>query len=107
MAAPVDSQRRFSIESHPHHERLLHILSFRALQHRMVDLLRDIEQARSAVINAAAELGSEAILAHRVGIVRVLSRPCVALRLLIRASTSVFARYSPETPANTDLPCQT
>ncbi|MEW9579991.1 acyl-CoA dehydrogenase family protein [Paraburkholderia sp. DGU8] len=33
--------------------------SFQALQHRMADLLLDIEQARSAVINAAAALGAE------------------------------------------------
>ena len=31
--------------------------SFQALQHRMADLLLEIEQARSAVINAAAALG--------------------------------------------------
>jgi len=34
--------------------------SFQALQHRMADLAIDIEQARSAVINAAAALDSEA-----------------------------------------------
>ncbi|MGF6772680.1 alkylation response protein AidB-like acyl-CoA dehydrogenase [Paraburkholderia sp. GAS199] len=33
--------------------------SFQALQHRMADLLLEIEQARSAVINAAAALGGE------------------------------------------------
>jgi alkylation response protein AidB-like acyl-CoA dehydrogenase len=33
--------------------------SFQALQHRMADLLLEIEQARSAVINAAAALDSE------------------------------------------------
>ena len=33
--------------------------SFQALQHRMADLLLDIEQARSAVINAAAALEGE------------------------------------------------
>ena len=33
--------------------------SFQALQHRMADLLLEIEQARSAVINAAAALGAE------------------------------------------------
>ncbi|WP_233831102.1 acyl-CoA dehydrogenase family protein [Paraburkholderia sp. ZP32-5] len=33
--------------------------SFQALQHRMADLLLDIEQARSAVINAAAALDGE------------------------------------------------
>ncbi|PRY04075.1 acyl-CoA dehydrogenase family protein [Paraburkholderia sp. BL25I1N1] len=32
--------------------------SFQALQHRMADLLLDIEQARSAVINAAAAFGA-------------------------------------------------
>ncbi|REE17872.1 hypothetical protein B0G71_0845 [Paraburkholderia sp. BL27I4N3] len=33
--------------------------SFQALQHRMADLLLEIEQSRSAVINAAAALGAE------------------------------------------------
>ncbi|MFL6684925.1 acyl-CoA dehydrogenase family protein [Paraburkholderia graminis] len=33
--------------------------SFQALQHRMADMLLEIEQARSAVINAAAALGAE------------------------------------------------
>ncbi|MFM0238007.1 acyl-CoA dehydrogenase family protein [Paraburkholderia phytofirmans] len=33
--------------------------SFQALQHRIADLLLEIEQARSAVINAAAALGAE------------------------------------------------
>lgn len=33
--------------------------SFQALQHRMADLLLEIEQGRSAVINAAAALGGE------------------------------------------------
>jgi alkylation response protein AidB-like acyl-CoA dehydrogenase len=33
--------------------------SFQALQHRMADLLLEIEQARSAVINAAAVLGAD------------------------------------------------
>jgi len=33
--------------------------SFQALQHRMADLLLEIEQARSAVINAAAALGAD------------------------------------------------
>ncbi|HWT37149.1 MAG TPA: acyl-CoA dehydrogenase family protein, partial [Paraburkholderia sp.] len=32
--------------------------SFQALQHRMAELLLEIEQARSAVINAAAALGA-------------------------------------------------
>ncbi|SDQ69623.1 hypothetical protein SAMN05443245_2388 [Paraburkholderia fungorum] len=33
--------------------------SFQALQHRMADMLLEIEQARSSVINAAAALGAE------------------------------------------------
>lgn len=33
--------------------------SFQALQHRMADLLLEVEQSRSAVINAAAAMGSE------------------------------------------------
>jgi alkylation response protein AidB-like acyl-CoA dehydrogenase len=33
--------------------------SFQALQHRMADMLLEIEQARSAVINAAAALGAQ------------------------------------------------
>ncbi|MBO9676940.1 MAG: acyl-CoA dehydrogenase family protein [Acidovorax sp.] len=33
--------------------------SFQALQHRMADLLLEVEQARSAVINAAAAIGDE------------------------------------------------
>ena len=37
----------------------LTIGSFQALQHRMADLLLEIEQARSAVINAAAALGAK------------------------------------------------
>jgi alkylation response protein AidB-like acyl-CoA dehydrogenase len=39
--------------------------SFQALQHRMVDLLLEIEQARSAVINAAAALGGERVARER------------------------------------------
>ncbi|MFM0131846.1 acyl-CoA dehydrogenase family protein [Paraburkholderia sediminicola] len=39
--------------------------SFQALQHRMVDLLLEIEQARSAVINAAAALGAERTVRER------------------------------------------
>ncbi|AXL51437.1 acyl-CoA dehydrogenase [Paraburkholderia caffeinilytica] len=39
--------------------------SFQALQHRMADLLLEIEQARSAVINAAAALGAERTLRER------------------------------------------
>jgi len=39
--------------------------SFQALQHRMADLLLEIEQARSAVINAAAALGAERKLRER------------------------------------------
>lgn len=39
--------------------------SFQALQHRMADLLLEIEQGRSAVINAAAALGAERRLRER------------------------------------------
>ena len=39
--------------------------SFQALQHRMADLLLEIEQARSAVINAAAALDGERIPRER------------------------------------------
>ncbi|MBC8635516.1 acyl-CoA dehydrogenase family protein [Caballeronia sp. EK] len=39
--------------------------SFQALQHRMADLLLEIEQARSAVINAAAALGASRIERER------------------------------------------
>jgi alkylation response protein AidB-like acyl-CoA dehydrogenase len=39
--------------------------SFQALQHRMADLLLEIEQARSAVINAAAALGKGRIERER------------------------------------------
>ena len=39
--------------------------SFQALQHRMADLLLEIEQARSAVINAAAALGAERTMRER------------------------------------------
>ncbi|TCK33749.1 hypothetical protein B0G84_8065 [Paraburkholderia sp. BL8N3] len=39
--------------------------SFQALQHRMADLLLEIEQARSAVINAAAALGGGRIQRER------------------------------------------
>ena len=39
--------------------------SFQALQHRMADLLLEIEQARSAVINAAAALDAERIVRER------------------------------------------
>jgi hypothetical protein len=39
--------------------------SFQALQHRMADLLLEIEQARSAVINAAAALGSDRVARER------------------------------------------
>jgi len=35
--------------------------SFQALQHRMADLLLEVEQARSAVINAAAAIASERV----------------------------------------------
>lgn len=39
--------------------------SFQALQHRMADLLLEIEQARSAVINAAAALGAARVTRER------------------------------------------
>jgi hypothetical protein len=39
--------------------------SFQALQHRMADLLLEIEQARSAVINAAAALATERVTRER------------------------------------------
>jgi hypothetical protein len=39
--------------------------SFQALQHRMADVLLEIEQARSAVINAAAALEGERIVRER------------------------------------------
>ena len=39
--------------------------SFQALQHRMADMLLEIEQARSAVINAAAALGGERTVRER------------------------------------------
>jgi len=39
--------------------------SFQALQHRMADLLIEIEQARSAVINAAAALDSDRLTRER------------------------------------------
>lgn len=39
--------------------------SFQALQHRMADLLLEVEQARSAVINAAAALGADRIARER------------------------------------------
>ncbi|MGF6874027.1 acyl-CoA dehydrogenase family protein [Paraburkholderia sp. MM5477-R1] len=39
--------------------------SFQALQHRMADLLLEIEQARSALINAATALGSDRIARER------------------------------------------
>ncbi|HTJ93051.1 MAG TPA: acyl-CoA dehydrogenase [Pararobbsia sp.] len=39
--------------------------SFQALQHRMVDVLIDIEQARSAVINAAASLELDRVARER------------------------------------------
>jgi alkylation response protein AidB-like acyl-CoA dehydrogenase len=39
--------------------------SFQALQHRMADLLLEIEQARSAVINAAAALDREPVARER------------------------------------------
>jgi alkylation response protein AidB-like acyl-CoA dehydrogenase len=39
--------------------------SFQALQHRMADLLLEIEQARSAVINAAAAIGAGRVTRER------------------------------------------
>ncbi len=39
--------------------------SFQALQHRMADMLLEIEQARSAVINAAAALGAGRVARER------------------------------------------
>jgi alkylation response protein AidB-like acyl-CoA dehydrogenase len=39
--------------------------SFQALQHRMADMLLEIEQARSAVINAAAALGAARVTRER------------------------------------------
>ncbi|MFM0328279.1 acyl-CoA dehydrogenase family protein [Paraburkholderia strydomiana] len=39
--------------------------SFQALQHRMADMLLEIEQARSAVINAAAALGAQRTVRER------------------------------------------
>ena len=39
--------------------------SFQALQHRMADLLLEIEQARSAVINAAAAISAERVTRER------------------------------------------
>ena len=39
--------------------------SFQALQHRMADVLLEIEQARSALINAAARFGSDRITRER------------------------------------------
>ena len=39
--------------------------SFQALQHRMADMLLEIEQARAAVINAAAALGAERLVRER------------------------------------------
>jgi alkylation response protein AidB-like acyl-CoA dehydrogenase len=39
--------------------------SFQALQHRMADLLLEVEQARSAVINAAAAMGDDRVTRER------------------------------------------
>lgn len=41
------------------------IASFQALQHRMADLLIEVEQARSAVINAAAALSADRVTRER------------------------------------------
>ncbi|HKT65174.1 acyl-CoA dehydrogenase family protein [Burkholderia sp. 22313] len=43
----------------------LPIGSFQALQHRMADLLLEVEQARSAVINAAAQLEAPRVVRER------------------------------------------
>ena len=43
----------------------LPIGSFQALQHRMADLLLEVEQARSAVINAAAQLDAPRVVRER------------------------------------------
>ncbi|MFX5522541.1 acyl-CoA dehydrogenase family protein, partial [Acinetobacter baumannii] len=43
----------------------LPIGSFQALQHRMADLLLEVEQARSAVINAAAALDADRLTRER------------------------------------------
>lgn len=62
--------------------------SFQALQHRMADMLLEIEQARSAVINAAAALGAErkvrerAISAAKYSIGRIgtlVAQECIQL----------------------------
>ncbi|MEC5405929.1 acyl-CoA dehydrogenase [Paraburkholderia sp. MPAMCS5] len=62
--------------------------SFQALQHRMADMLLEIEQARSAVINAAAALGAErkvrerAISAAKCSIGRIgtlVAQECIQL----------------------------
>ena len=60
--------------------------SFQALQHRMANLLVDIEQARSAVINAAAALDAErvtrerALSAAKVTIGRIGTPNCLRVR---------------------------
>jgi alkylation response protein AidB-like acyl-CoA dehydrogenase len=62
--------------------------SFQALQHRMADMLLEIEQARSAVINAAAALGAErkvrerAVSAAKYSISRIgalVAQECIQL----------------------------
>ena len=43
MAAPVDSQRKFSIERHPHHERLRHITVQRDALQKFFSSVKDID----------------------------------------------------------------
>jgi protein CsiD len=43
MAAPVDSQLKFSIESHPHHERLRHITVQRDALQKFFSSVKDID----------------------------------------------------------------
>ena len=53
----------------------LPIGSFQALQHRMADLLLEVEQARSAVINAAAQLDAPRVVRERARGGEVHDRP--------------------------------
>ncbi|HTH59067.1 MAG TPA: acyl-CoA dehydrogenase [Paraburkholderia sp.] len=55
--------------------------SFQALQHRMADLLIDIEQARSAVINAAAALGAARRERERALSAAKYSVGCIGVRV--------------------------